>query len=464
MNRAQSKNPLIPGWMIWVQSICFSILYAIWALPETILIRHMCLIAGALIGVYEIYQFRLLFFNKKAISAWLLLCLFMWAVFHLIFLSNDFAAQYSEFTSIWKRAAIGAVFALGFGMALVKNTFSSREKLSVWVLFFFGLLTPTLIYIVKYILSSKLFELEGMVPDYLMLYSGSARHYIPKTTYVCFCLPLLGVVFGQLSNKFYAQIRLNLSNLGYFFSVLAIFFVFYFEKILNGVLCSLILFIIFLGKLFYGVDFRKNWLKIISICAVSIIGLLLLISNLQVKRFVEPIWADIKVAVNTEDYPHWKYNGAKIRYPINELGAMVSPSLYERLAWGKIGLELIPQNFLGYGLVESSFGRIAKIYWSDSRLHQSHSGWIDLTLGLGIPGSLIILLCLIVLLLQLRFEGNSKIVKSIDYRYITAASWTLFSILLMWCTTELCQRVYFDTLIFWLAFGSGVSIMALSRN
>jgi hypothetical protein len=79
----------------------------------------------------------------------------------------------------------------------------------------------------------------------------------------------------------------------------------------------------------------------------------------------------------------------------------MSTTNYLRSAWGKVGIKLIAQNPLGYRLIERSFGCLAKINWPDSNLHQSHSGWIDLTLGLGIPRIGLILTILLTLLYQL---------------------------------------------------------------
>ena len=41
---AQVAPIVIPSWLIWIQSFAFAILYGIWAVPETIVIRHVCLI------------------------------------------------------------------------------------------------------------------------------------------------------------------------------------------------------------------------------------------------------------------------------------------------------------------------------------------------------------------------------------------------------------------------------------
>jgi uncharacterized membrane protein YqjE len=69
MNQQTLSLPQIPSWIVWVQGICFSILYAIWVLPETILVRHVCLIVGALASLWVIYQYRKSFFQKKIYSS-----------------------------------------------------------------------------------------------------------------------------------------------------------------------------------------------------------------------------------------------------------------------------------------------------------------------------------------------------------------------------------------------------------
>ena len=134
----------IPNWVILTQCIAFAILYAIWALPETILIRHVCLILGGLLGVYEIYQYRDLLLTKRALPAWLILALFAWMTFHLFFLSNDYALQLIEYAGIWKRTAIGFIFALGLGLAL-----GNKTQKAYWWIIFGGLLMPSLIYLLK---------------------------------------------------------------------------------------------------------------------------------------------------------------------------------------------------------------------------------------------------------------------------------------------------------------------------
>jgi O-Antigen ligase len=456
MNQQTLSLPQIPNWIVWVQAICFSTLYAIWALPETILIRHVCLIAGALASLWVIYQYRKSFFQKKSIPAWLIAALFAWASFHLFFLSNDFAAQYEEYTSIWKRTAIGAVFALGFGIALSSYSRKQDSKgKALWTLIYIGLLAPTLTYIVKYVLTNYGVQKGWVVPDYWKLYYGSLPFYIPKTAYVCFCLPTLGIALGQLACNIHQHQSFKWANLVYLATIPAVLFVFYGENIKNGVVYSAALLLLFLGVLVFR-NFRRHWaIKLLVLGVVLAIGVLFVANSLQTNDSWRTFSADAKIARDTQTYQQWKYNGEK-GYPNNELGTMVSVTNYERMAWAKEGIKLAMQNPLGYGLIERSFGHLAKINWPDSKLHQSHSGWIDLVLGLGIPGIALILTSLLILLYQLGRLG--KDIPTSPNPYVTMVWWALFSALIMWCTTEISQKVYFDALILWLTLGAGVGL------
>lgn len=112
---------------------------------------------------------------------------------------------------------------------------------------------------------------------------------------------------------------------------------------------------------------------------------------------------------------------------------------------------------LGYGLVLESFRHIGKEMYPDSRLLQSHSGWLDLTLGLGIPGSGLILLAglfALTALWRLQKEGDD---------FARYPRWFLFSLLLCMLTTEVAQKVYIDALLFTIVLVSSYSIARYSH-
>jgi hypothetical protein len=170
---------------------------------------------------------------------------------------------------------------------------------------------------------------------------------------------------------------------------------------------------------------------------------------------------DAKVALDGEKYPQWKYDGTQ-GYPINELGRLVNTSNYERVSWFVHGIELIPRYPQGYGLLQSSFGHLIKIDYSDSKLHQSHSGWLDLTLGIGVPGIALILGALVITMRNCSRLQIPSVIPSDDVlnknAYLSLAWWALLGLGLIWCTTEISQKVNIEVLLFWIALGTGVSI------
>jgi hypothetical protein len=451
-NYLSQKSEVIPNWMIWIQACCFSILYAIWLLPETILVRHVCLIVGALIGAYEIYVYRKLFFNKRAISVWLMVGLFAWVTFHLFFFSQDYPAQFSEYTSIWKRTLIGAIFAVGFGTSLAG--LSGRRQDQYLSLMYVGLAAPALIYLIRYSLF-KYASLWGIqVPEYWTVCAWLSFCYVPKTAYVCFCVPTFAAALGLMKRNLTKGLILNASNLVYALTFIAVIFIFTAENIKNGILYCIILFATFLIlALFDG--FKRNWLKNTIIFFVGI-GLVALIMGNHLARndSWKTFFSDAKVAIQIDKNQQWKRIDDS-PLPTNDLGQEVSGTNYERMTWAINGVILISQHPFGYGLIERSFGQLGRIKWPGSHLTQSHSGWIDLTLGIGIPGVAMIIGALIFAWVKVaRLQGG------LETSLGVAISWILFALLLIWITTEISQKVYFDDLIFWITLAAGFSLVS----
>jgi hypothetical protein len=60
--------------------------------------------------------------------------------------------------------------------------------------------------------------------------------------------------------------------------------------------------------------------------------------------------------------------------------------------------------------------------------------------------------------LILRSSGRDIEVRGGHNYFKVAAQWALFSLLIMWCTTEISQKIFFDDLIFWIALGGGIGL------
>lgn len=456
--KSPTKPIAVPSWMIWLQCFAFAILYGIWAVPETVALRQICLILGGLIGIYEIYAYKDSLLKRAALPIYFIGFLFIWTMIQLLFITPNPVLQWEELTGMWKRTAIGFIFALGFGLALaslVQNVHQGRgPKAPYWGLIYLGFMLPTLIYLLKWVLTFKAQQVGIVAPEYLKLHYGSLPFYMPKTDYVAFCLPLFAISLGQISLQMHEQqwrpwpLILNLS------ACAAVLFVFYAENIKNGIAYAVILTIIFCTAILLRHRSRIQIREVIFILAlVGSIGFFAL-DHFKKNDSWSTLFADLRVAVQVDRYEHWKFNGER-GYPNNELGKMVSVTNYERIAWGVVSAKLLFKNPLGYGLIERSFGHLAKQQWPESKLHQNHSGWLDLALGVGLPGMVLILGALAIALRRCIRSPSA-----IAY----FGCWLLLSLLLLWCTTEVSQTDSFDWLIFAIAWIGALSMGTMSSN
>jgi hypothetical protein len=422
----------------------FSILFAVWALPETILVRNLCLSLGGCIGIYQAYYYRTFLASKKAIPIYLISALFIWITIHLLFLTSDFALQYTEYRSIWKRSFMGIIFALGFGLSIANV--SSKARKGAWIIFYIGLLLPTLIFFLKF----------GLL--YYEKISGADispywHIYIAKTAYMGFCTPVLAVALGQIYSGITRGKWLTWANLVYSFTIPAVLFVFYTENIKNGVLYSFLFILIFIGVVVY------KYFKTAPVKIGLLMGALTLLSGILIKQHInanhswQTFFADARVAIQVDNNDAWRVCGAPLGLPKNAMGEQVSDTNYSRIAWGINAAKLIIKYPLGYGLVERSFGHVGRKVWPDSCLSQSHSGWLDLTLGLGIPGIALILGAIVgclryLALTKLQFINGSD-------PWNSMLTWTLLCLLSIWVTTEISQKVFLDELLFFIALAGG---------
>ena len=442
----------IPVWLIFFQCFTFVILYSVWILPEIAAWRNTSLVIGATLGLYMSYQYRSLLLSKQALPIWLIGMLFIWASFHLLFLSQNPAVQLIEFKGIWKRAFLAAIFALGLGLSIANNT--ERIQKWAWPLIYLGLLMPTLIYLLKWTLTTygqSIFGLES-VPLFLKVYPGSQLFYVPKTDYVVFCLPTLAVALGQILTLLQDRKIKWVQLLIYGASTIAVSLVFYGQNIKNGFAYEALLFILFLLMIVKAT--KRKWTPIkAGILVIILIGVGF-VGHRHIQQ--NDSWAtfatDAKIAAQLDCYQEWKFNGEK-GYPINELGKTVSITNYDRIAWGLVGMSLFQENLWGYGLIENSFGPLVNKKWPESSVHLSHahSGWLDLALGLGLPG---IVLVLTALALALKLTAN------VTTPWNSLGRWVLLSTLLLWCTTEVSNNGNFDPLLFWIILTASLALKA----
>jgi hypothetical protein len=369
-----------------------------------------------------------------------------------------------ELRRIWKYAGLSAIFALGLGLSLVgvgSVKTNSSQSSPYWRLIYLGLCSPVLIYLLKYTLTifGPLLGIEA--PAFLRINSNiNSAYYIPKTDYVAFCLPVLAISLGQIYNLLISPFRFlfnqYLEILLYAFVIFSTLFLFSVQNTKNGIAYAMLCIGVFATLFFLKSSSVKFLYKAMCLVLVTLISVTLFYPHLQKNASWRTLIADTRVGFQLESYPNWRYAGEK-GYPNNEYGVSVSATNYERAAWLKAGMQLSLEDPLGFGLVEDSFKRMVKIKWPDAspNLSHSHSGWMDLILGLGFPGAFCILGALFLAVWQSRQVGQP---------WNSMIFWSLISILLLWMTTEVAATISFSGLIFWISWACGLTLVDHSRR
>jgi hypothetical protein len=448
--------------------ILFAILWAIWIQPHTIALRHMLLSIGSILGMYVISKNLNLFKTKSSVPIYLICLLFAWVTFHLFFLSHQYELQLEEFLTIWKRVAWGAPFAIGLGISMqgmrVGNEFHLKSKNNkvqfganyYWWIFYSGMCMPTLIYLVRVTSMYLAGEFGWVLPNGLLIFPPSSTWFVPKTGYVFFCLPALALACNRLIDELSRGSRgLTWPPMIYTSTIAAVVAIFYFENIKNGVAYSALLILIMAAKVIVSKKSRFSWRNTL-IMLVGLVALtFLLTQHFQKNDSWGSLFADVKVAENLDEVDSWKFYGGK-GYPTNELGKLVSETNYMRAAWSQVAVRFISEMPFGYGLVKESFGKMAEEKWPSSTLLQSHSGWLDLFLGIGIPGGFLLILAGAISLRN-ALQADRQSWGGISF-------WILLSIALLMITTEVSQKTYIDALAFLILWTAGLGLHSNGHN
>jgi len=165
-----------------------------------------------------------------------------------------------------------------------------------------------------------------------------------------------------------------------------------------------------------------------------------------------PTWnnliPDIKIAIQTENFQEWKNPDAGGGHIINEKNKPTSMTTYHRIAWAVEGSKMIPEYFMGYGLIEDSFRYLSLDKWPDAQasLNHTHSGWIDIALGLGVIGAFFLLSSLLIITFR-----SLAIINSLNkLNLIFFCFFNSVGILLIGITNEISAKSTFPFIIFWI--------------
>ena len=149
-------------------------------------------------------------------------------------------------------------------------------------------------------------------------------------------------------------------------------------------------------------------------------------------------------------------------------------STYERVSWFIKGVQIIQANPLGNGLSHLAFGHYMRAEYPNSLVLMTHSAWIDYTLGLGLPG-LLLVWAAIGMVLGRSFSlqsllGTPVYSGAVDHSFFRGwiayiAPWLLLGMLGFWFVGEVSEREYLEHYFFLIALlGMGTHIDASNNT
>lgn len=420
-------------------------LLSIWPLPGTMALRNLLLLAGGLSSIYLFSK------DKEAFRTALqgnvpLVLFFVWSIAHYFFLAQQTEMQWKELTGFWLRSGISTLIGAGIGVLLSRNSSRDDERPMTGpaCLLQLSIYASLAVYLLRY-LYELAFSQSGFPKDFYMTPFGG-KPQIVVFIGIAFIAALTHLLLELKTPNWRKKVILPAFTMG--LSLLS----FYFANTKNGFLIS---FAILFGVLLLTLkkDYYSPKIKLVIVAAViplAVVGG----RHMKENAAWHTAYADIKTGAAISEQTYWK-DWVTQALPRNENGQAVNQSTYLRVAWLTAALQLIQETPWGYGLMSYSFSYLAKEKWPDfyskegDHMVATHSGWMDLTLGLGIPATLLIFLSL--------FNSSRNALKKTR----PGGFWSKYSMLmpafflLSFLTVEVSYDIFFELLFFFCAiFGS----------
>ncbi len=443
MQASSEFNAGPASWRTTFLVLAAACLLAIWPLPNTIAFRQLILVAAALVAIGTLVTRKASWSSPTNWNTWLFFSFFLWLVFHYLALSTNTEEQLYELRGDWARALLASLIGLALGLQ-VHTLQADAKGRALSTLFIAGLAGTIAIYVVRYLVE--------------VLRTGQAIHtnfymepYLGKTPLVVFGSMLLCGLFAKLSTDLTRQEKRFWHPVS-LLVIVCVGMTYYFSNTKNGFIVFILIFLAYAFRALRARNRARNADKwVIALLFLALAGFL------KVHIDANPAWlnfyADIKAGHDIEHNFYWK-NAEQYPLPVNEQGQVANGSTYERSAWATAGAILVREHPWGYGLINHSFGALALQKWSDfykpigKYRHASHSGWLDFTLGFGIPG-----LALVMLPMWIAFYRAAG-QQGFWFEWVR---WSVPVVTMVYAITEVCTAHFIEFLFFYIALVCGIT-------
>lgn len=432
-------------------------LLIIWVLPDTIALRNALLITGAVSGFIVIKKSH--FFVGRSwqemMPLYLLALLFIWALVHFFLFSLNPELSLNELKSVWTRAFLASITAIGVSIALRRN--------HVFRPYFF-----ITIFAISWI----------NLGAYGWLSYEESKFILPADFVVLF-------VFKKIEAAFFGVIAIAIScaNIIYLMAkkldrktivIISVWFLGIASAILssivantkNGVAVALGLCVLLGIALLYRAIFAKGFTKLKMILPATFIAILLVSGWKFHAQFASQGWntllEDIQISSKIDEHNFWRFNSHHWNkvvgelFPKNSKGLPVAGNTYERIAWATQGVRLISQYPLGYGSINRSFVGLLNHATLEQQLEsQTHSGWIDFGLAFGLPGLLILLMTFSSIIYYGLLRGT---------QFGLIGVWLILGFMPFGLIAEINYKHNFEILLFFISFAAASTVLMRNAN
>jgi hypothetical protein len=362
------------------------ILLGIWAAANTIALRNILLVFGALISIVYFYQLhrqgqlKQYFGWRNSIPLFCIIGLFLWVLAHCFLFPTDYLAQVNELQSTWLRSALAAAIGVSAGIAIARNP-SKIYWLWIGMIFCF-------IYLLGQYLND-VWYMHKLFTEHYMQYI-----FLGKVNGVLMGSILVSGILGTSLSPVYQESKhkIVLAIIGIFSIALVLFSYLYILEARNGFLIAVFLvgvWIFFELKKIAQESKQNNARSYKSVLAII---LLIIIAVFALVKHIErtPQWLnlieDIAISSQVDQYSTWQH-AEDMGPPQAPSGRYISANTYLRAAWFTVGLKLIPNNLLGHGLLHESFQRaLDKSRYLGAEVKSTHSAVLDFYFSFGLVG------------------------------------------------------------------------------
>lgn len=356
------------------------LLFFVWPVPHTASVRDLLLVLNlALFGYLAWRQGLAREAVRKLFVPILVLAIFTaWMYIVAVFISTETAWSLSEIKSQWWRGLVALLVGACAASAAKDNAaFGRRIWLVLFTVLMLHILYVDFMAAKEWLAQETVERAEGLTggPD--------------MSSY------LTNILFGFLLAEVYYRATHKKKMLSFSHAMLAVMFGFslfsvFAERTRNAIITLVIMLLVF-GALYLlahrGQLKRSFHIALAGVMSLIVLGGLGLISTARQSSNLSNLVETAQIAWDTKQHKAWQ-GGDGQSWPRLANGEVVDPSAYQRIAWFKEGMLLVGDHPLGIGFGRNAFGHGLKAKYGKGDGH-SHSGLLDMAIGLGIPGALL---------------------------------------------------------------------------